>query len=79
MKAEDAKCAAFAILGSMDDTSALELIRLATNRLYLEMKIDDHRSTLEWKDDLNLEDKHGLVSMMHTQARFLAARGQEKS
>jgi hypothetical protein len=76
MKAEDAKSTAFAILGSMDETRALELIRLAANRLYLEMKIDDHRSALEWKDDLNLEDEHGLVAMMHAQARLLAARDQ---
>jgi hypothetical protein len=74
MKADDAKIDAFSILGFMDDTKALELIRLASNRLYLEMKIDDHRSTLEWKDDLNFEDKHGLVSTMQAQAKLLAGR-----
>jgi hypothetical protein len=78
MKAEDAKSAAFAILDSMDETRGLELIRLATNRLYLEMRIDDHHSTLEWRDDLNLEDKHGLVAMMNAQARLLAARDQSQ-
>jgi hypothetical protein len=62
----------------INETKGLELIRLATNRLYLDMRIDDHSSTLEWRDDLNLEDKHGLVAMMHAQARLLTARKQSK-